>query len=102
MKQLQIKFSHEYPKLWKQTKAELIHLRLLHAKELSNELKGYDTLYQAENKVGYYRLPENGMLIQLIFIGNFGIPFCTLRRYTKEKLDHYKKNVGNEFDMVMG
>jgi len=83
-----IQFSHEYPKLWGQTECNLIHVRYLPRDQITPELTEYDTRWHDEGQSGYYQLPETDV-IQLIFIGNKGIPFCTLRRFTKQKLDYY-------------
>lgn len=73
-----IKFSHEYPKLHGQT---------------SSELLDYDTTYEG----GRYPL-RSGEYIQLIFLGNLRIPFCTIRSaYQPSKVAYYKQNVGKVF-----
>jgi len=46
-------------------------------------------MYVTDLDVGYYHLPNKGQLIQLTFIGNKNIPFCTLRRFTPAKLRYY-------------
>jgi hypothetical protein len=96
-----IKFSHHYPKLWKQTKAILIDIRILDAGlvQTNLELLHYDTVYHDEDYWGYYDLSSEGDLIQLIFIGNYDIPFCTLRRHTKQKYDYYRNLLGQEFEI---
>lgn len=96
-----IKFSHYYPKLWKQTKAILIDVRILDAGliQTNEELLHYDTIYHDGDSWGYYDLPTEGDLIQLIFIGNYDIPFCTLRRHTKQKYDYYRNLLGQEFEI---
>ena len=96
-----IKFSHEYPKLWKQTQAELIAVRLLDVDDIHDDLKEYDTLFDDNGYIDHYQIPKKGQLIQLIFYGNKQIPFCTLRRYTKEKLDYYKSLIGKQFEIVI-
>jgi hypothetical protein len=111
----QIRFSHNYPKLWGQTKAELLAVRMIDAQAvaINKDLIEYDTKYIFNERYdhhgevqdydeAYYELPKEGKLIQLIFIGNKQIPFCTLRRYTKEKYEYYQHNIGEIFDVVVG
>ena len=91
-----IKFSKDYVKLWGQDKGTLINLSILHAEDLPEDLIEYDT----KGKDGsYYPLPKKGRLLQLTFIGNKGIPFCTLRRYTPEKQLYYAKLVGKVLEV---
>jgi hypothetical protein len=117
----QIPFSHSYPKLWGQITAELIAIRLLPAKDVQNnpDLLEYDTKYidkrdytgfeykevlEKVERFDYYQLPKSGNLIQLVFLGNKGIPFCTLRpEYSKmgNKLEYYKSKIGQEFEIVV-
>lgn len=103
----QIKFSHSYPKLWGQKKAELIAVRILDAQavDINNTLKEYDTLWEKLNPdgsktIGYYALPKEGKLIQLIFIGDKDIPFCTIRSYNIGKYEFYIHNVGQIFEIA--
>ena len=93
----EIKFNDEYPKLCGQRTAELILIRVVNKAHMSRNLVEYDTKKSDDS---YYILPD-GELIQLFFIGNLGIPFCTMRRYTKEKYDEYESLLGNIFDMVV-
>lgn len=103
---MQIKFSHKYLKLWQQDKAELIHLRVIDREEIGKELLLYDTKYYLDEPedefdiYGYYPLPDQGKFIQIFLIGNLGIPFCTIRKFTDEKLKYYKANIGKVFDIV--
>ena len=89
-----IKFSHDYPKLHGQTSAELLAVRPIHIdKSTPRELLEYDTKYDC----GYYKL-TTGDYIQLIFLGNLRIPFCTIRRnYPPQKGDYYRSKVGDVF-----
>ena len=99
-----IKFSHTYLKLWEQKKGELIAVRILDARSVAvnKALLDYDTMYFDDlGNPEYYELSKEGKLIQLIFIGNFEIPFCTLRRYTKEKFEYYQNNIGEVFNIVI-
>lgn len=93
-----IKFSHNYPKLHGQTSAELIAVRPIRInKNTPRELLEYDTKYDG----GYYPLPT-GNYIQLIFVGNLGIPFCTIRSsYPPSKCDYYNGKIGDVFNIVI-
>jgi len=90
-----ISFSHNYPKLWGQNTARLIYVCVINRKSLPPELIEYDTKTE---KGTHYELP-NGKLIQLVFLGNKGIPFCTLRRFTETKLEYYKDLLGEVFEV---
>ena len=82
-----IKFSENYPKLWNQTRAVLLNVLLIEKEEfpLNKDLIEYDT----KNCNGtYYSLPKT-KYIQLIFLGNKRIPFCTIRRWTPLKYEYY-------------
>lgn len=111
-----ITFSHIYPKLWGQKTAKLLAVELLSAKEVqeNKDLLEYDTRYSTEKSIAmqdkefddYYPLPKSDNLIQLVFLGDKGIPFCTIRSaYMKigyklgNKLDYYKGLIGEEFEI---
>ena len=87
-----IKFSHDYQKLWGQCHARLIEVNITEKKHLHPDLIEYDTNYGG----GYYKLPD-GKLIQLVFLGDKGIPFCTIRRWTPEKEKYYQSQIGKIF-----
>ena len=89
-----IRFSHEYPKLHGQTSAELLAVRPIKIDaHTPKELLDYDTTYEG----GRYPL-KSGDYIQLIFLGNLRIPFCTIRRnYPPQKGDYYRGKVGDVF-----
>jgi hypothetical protein len=89
-----INFSHNYPKLWGQGKAKLIRIEVIDARTLTKELIEYDTK-TSDGK--YYQLPKDGKLLQLFFVGDKGIPFCTLRRHTISKWDYYNIAMVNNF-----
>lgn len=105
MTHLTIKFSHNYPKLHSQPQAELLAVRVLQAETmiLNGELIEYDTIYYdlESGSRQYYPLPKTGQLIQLIFLGNRSIPFCTIRRHTPEKERYYHGAIGRVFDVVI-
>jgi hypothetical protein len=121
MEESNIRFSHNYPKLWGQKTAMLIEVRIVQKENLSPLLVEYDTYWNdnLQNKwensmeicsttvqkinlkpncYGYYPLPK-GTLLQLIFLGDKGIPFCTLRRHTPQKERYYQSRVGFMFDI---
>jgi hypothetical protein len=89
-----IKFSHYYPKLHGQTSAELLAVRPLKIDaHTPRELIEYDTTYEG----GHYPL-RSGEYIQLIFLGNLRIPFCTIRSaYPPSKVRYYYNSVGRTF-----
>jgi len=103
-KMLKIRFSHSYPKLWGQTSGRLLAVELLDAKEVqkNEDLLDYDTkyIYNEFRDYDYYLLPKSGNLVQLIFLGDKGIPFCTLRPDHHGKFSYYKDKIGQEFEIV--
>jgi len=88
-----IKFSDDYPKLWGQKVARLVHVYILSYYDMHPDLVEYDTK-TADGK--YYPLPKT-TLIQLVFVGDKQIPFCTIRRHTKEKYGYYLSKLNKEF-----
>lgn len=93
-----IKFSHDYPKLHGQTSAELLAVRPIRIdRGTPMELLEYDTTY----KGGRYPL-RSGAYIQLIFLGNLRIPFCTIRSaYPPSKVNYYKSKIGEQFEVMV-
>lgn len=94
---LMLRFSHDYPKLHKQSRAQLIKVYRTERKELDDELIEYDTLTSDGE---HYELPK-GDLIYLLFLGNKMIPFCTIRPYNPGKFDYYQRNVGKIFTVCL-
>jgi hypothetical protein len=95
-----IKFSSDYPKLHGQTSAELLAVKPIRIdKDTPKELLEYDT---KKSDGTYYKL-KTGSYIQLVFLGNLGIPFCTIRskrnRFTEDKEAYYKQLVGKVFEI---
>ena len=93
-----IRFSHEYPKLHGQTRAELLAVKPIRIdKDTPSELLEYDTAYWDGDIKSRFTLPT-GDYIQLVFLGNLRIPFCTIRKnYPPQKGDYYRGKVGDVF-----
>ena len=89
-----VRFSHYYPKLHGQTTAELLAVRPIKIDaHTPPELLDYDTTYEG----GRYPL-KSGDYLQLIFLGNLRIPFCTIRSaYPRSKVRYYYGSVGQTF-----
>jgi len=99
----QIKFSHRYPKLHCQRFAELIAVKPIQiTKETNARLLLYDTQYEdADGNIGFYPL-RPGSYLRLIFDGDAGIPFTTIRKaYPPSKVEYYSKSVGDMFEIVI-
>lgn len=104
-----IKFSHRYPKLWEQTTAELLDVREIKGNELNDDLLEYDTRYikefeeitESETQYEYYPLDKNQDYLQLLFLGDKRIPFCTIRRKTPTKMEYYKNCIGKIFNIII-
>lgn len=92
-----IKFSHNYPKLHGQTSAVLLAVCAIKINaKTPPELLEYDTTTCDGD---HYPL-KHGNYIQLVFLGNLRIPFCTIRSaYPPSKVLYYKNNVGCEFQI---
>ncbi len=101
-----IKFSHAYPKLHGQTSAALLAVIPIRIdKDTPRELLEYDTKYIWYDgpvpKYGFFPLPT-GDYIQLIFLGNLHIPFCTIRRaWPPQKVEYYKSAIGYDFEVIV-
>lgn len=96
---MKIKFSKQYNKLWNQSEAELLAVKDIKInKQTAAELIEYDT---KATDGSYYPL-KSGAYIQLVFLGDKGIPFCTIRAaYPQHKVDYYRNNIGNIFKIEM-
>ena len=94
---MKIKFSHNYPKLWNQQTAELLAVKDIKInKQTHPDLIEYDT----KVKDGEYYTLKAGNYIQLVFLGDKGIPFCTIRSaYPQNKVDYYRQNIGKVFEI---
>lgn len=97
---MKIDFSGDYPKLHGQTTAELLAVLPIRIdKDTPQELLEYDT---KKSDGTYYKL-RTGDYIQLVFMGNLRIPFCTIRtkrnQYAEDKEAYYKKHIGETFDI---
>ena len=98
---MKIKFSSDYPKLHGQTSAELLAVKPIRIdKNTPKELLEYDT----KRSDGTYYPLKSGNYIQLIFLGNLGIPFCAIRTpYNQygDKTEYYKSKVEELFNIVV-
>lgn len=95
-----IGFSHHYPKLHGQTSAKLLAVIPRKRNEMSEELIEYDTTYFTEDGTKAYFPLKPGNYIQLVFIGNLGIPFCTIRSsFPPSKVEYYTMAIGEDFDI---
>jgi len=91
-----IKFLGNYVKLHNQTSAELLQVNFTQIDEdTPQELIDYDTLKVDGSR---YKL-DCTYYIQLIFLGNYGIPFSTLRNISYEKMEYYVSNISKEFEI---
>jgi hypothetical protein len=99
-------FSHRYPKLLDRhnnvvESAKLIGLFRVKLEDLHPSFLFYDT----DN--GKYELPKKGDFLMLLFLKPFETHvteqnlFTTLRRYTPEKYEYYRKVVGFDFEIVI-
>lgn len=97
----EIEFAHNYPKLHGQKTAYLIHVESDVLARLSQKLIEYDTQYiDADGTKRYYQLSGYFMLV-LYFMGDYGIPFTTIRKATTEKQRFYQDNIGEKFQITI-
>lgn len=95
----EIKFNDNYPKLHGQTVATLIAVsRIKIDTEKDKELLEYDT----KKSDGTYYEIKDGLYMQLVFLGDKAIPFCTLRSsLPAHKVEQYKAQIGKPFKIVI-
>ena len=98
----EIKFKHQFLKLVGQENAYLVSVRHLSIPKDSNkDLLDYDTVYTIGGKIKRVSL-KDGDYIQLIFVGNKHIPFCTLRKNDEpHKFESYASSIGDKFKIVV-
>ena len=91
-----ILFSHHYPKLHGQRYAELLAIRPIRIdRHTPRQLLDYDTTYDG----GYYRLSTGNYLL-LVFLGNYNIPFTTIRKaFPISKMRYYLGRIGQTFQI---
>lgn len=94
-----IKFSGDYPKLHGQKSATLVAVAKIKIdKNTPHELLEYDT---KKSDGTYYEL-KTGNYMQLIFLGDKAIPFCTIRSaYPQHKVEYYKNSIGQKFNIAI-
>lgn len=96
-----IAFSYPFPKLYGRDESPVTLCRLLQVIEvdladLTQEFINYDT------HDGTYQLPKRGKYLLLILQKPSGVDlFTTLRRSTPQKLEYYKRMVGEKLDVVL-
>lgn len=81
----QLRFKYYYPKLHHQNTAILIYAGILHIVPSDYDFIEYDCkyIYNIYGDYSYYDVPAPPMLF-LVFVGNKGIPFTTMRKYNDE------------------
>lgn len=98
---LVLKFSHDYDKLpmqWEGQKAQLLFVRPILLQNQLPALLDYDTSIRGDGK---YKLPKTGGYILLVFeLLETGAIFTTIRRFTYEKYEFYRKNLDRSFTLV--
>ena len=91
-------FEGEYPKLHNQNIAKLVAVETIKINQSKHqELLEYDT----KRSDGTYYQINDGDYIQLIFIGDKHIPFCTLRKFSGYSLNYYKELIGSTLKIVI-
>ena len=95
-----IGFSHHYPKIHGQTTAKFLCVLPLAGRDISEELLEYDTTFVEDGAKGRFPLKRSGKYIQLVFIGDKRIPFCTIRpAWPPDKVEYYESAIGEVFEI---
>lgn len=100
MANYKIKFSHQYKKFediitQSVRRVKLLQVIKVNYSDLSRDFIDYDI----SHKTGFYPLPKTDLIL-LLFLGitNKHL-FPTLRRYTPQKFDYYRKAEGRIFEV---
>lgn len=93
-----ITFKHRYPKMCGQTSGRLVAvIPFMIDRTTPEDLMKYETTYSENGKYFYDRL-ENGRYVQLVFVGNFGIPFSDMREaWPENRVKFFFESVNQEF-----
>jgi len=94
-----IKFLHHYPKIYGQSSAELLKVKICDRSDLDDHFVEYDTVYLSYAAMDHYSLPT-GPLLVLVFLGDKNIPFTTVKRWTVNKAAYYLRNLNKQFKIV--
>lgn len=98
MEKWEIRFAKDYPKIHGQTSGRLVSISLMTIDEsTSKEFIEYDSTMSDGSK---YPLPDGDYML-LVFLGNLGIPFSTLRKQNIENLNKYMSGLGKIFELVI-
>ena len=97
----EIKFHHKFSKLYNQKTAKLLTVEIIGClcdRNINNEFLKYDT-HIIDDKYYNIDIKSSDLWIRLVFIGNKGIPFATLRKYSDEKLRKCKDLINKTIDI---
>lgn len=97
-----IKFSHNYPKLKNNRHAYLLNVSTIVTddKFFSSMLYEYDTTYyDREGNKRNYPLINNMNYLLLLFLGEDGSLFTTIRKYEFKKHYYYQQRINNLFEI---
>jgi len=89
-----IRFSHNYKKLNCERFAELRDVILIDLERQAKAFLEYDT-------EGIYNLPKKGKYIALVFLGENGTLFTTLRKYTEKTYAYYVAHMYETFEIIV-
>lgn len=96
-----LRLDHAYLKLHGQSQGRLVALQRIRLTREDEELKIYDgehfTGVHLEDEIAVDK-EKNGDFIQMVFIGEKGIPFSVFREYRKWKWDSFRDRIGMEFE----
>lgn len=94
-----ITFRHRYPKMCGQTSGRLVAvLPIMIDRNAPDYMMKYETTYSENGKLFYDKLPD-GEYVQLVFVGNLGIPFSTIREaWPHNRVKFFYESVNDEFE----
>ena len=81
-------------------KTYLIGASTIHYTQLPVGFIFYDTLYVDGMTQQHYELPKTQLIILILFTDSERV-WTTIRRFTEEKYDYYKKLIGQEIKVVI-
>lgn len=107
----QIKFDHNFIKLYDQKSAELLKVKIVSGVELDEEAIKIDTQYYVSHPIPnqpgdhlsgieFCKLPK-GSLLLLCFLGNKNMPFITYRKFNDASWRRFRRLLNQEFEIVL-
>ena len=95
-----IKFNNNYPKLFGQNHAQLLMvINDLSGEILKNKFPEFIRYDSTRDDGKLYAIDKSEKYMLLLFWGNSGVPFTTLRKYNPENAEKYNNAIGDIFEI---